>query len=313
MRDELLEFFMTIGQDATRVIHGTGARMVRSGPRFGVFFPANISSDYFEDKLNSMTLRTGRIEATNTNGVFISCKDPTLKEQFADECARFLEPYNLQKIGTDPFGWWNELRRLFGNVLSDENHYFLFAEFLIYLILHKDCSERRNGVNVRWKSCAATHDIEMSDGSQHEVKSTVRRSASIITISSKFQLSVDPDIPYFLYFVRLEPGRQDGVSIQDLLGKAMSLGCDMDRIEQILVTQGLTPGSPKRRTRFAVLEAKRYDVSTGPFPMLTPESFRPECANVLSAVEDFSYDINLSAVTCPREDILTSIITLFRD
>lgn len=311
MKDILLRFFSEEGPDCVRLVSGSEARMVRSGSRFGVFFPADITEEFFEDKLNSMTLRTGKVNATN--GVFISCKDRNLKNQFADECARFLDASNLRRISADPFGWWNELKQLFGNVLSDEKCYFLFAEFLVYLLLQKQCNDAGLGVTVKWKSCAATHDIEMSDGSQHEVKSTVKRTASVVTISSQFQMSVNPSVPFFLYFLRLEPGRRDGVSIQHLLSKAASLGCDMGRIEQILLAQGLTPGSPKRKTRFAVLEAKRYDAGTGPFPKLTPESFRPECASLLAAVEDFSYDINLSAVTCPRVDFLGELKMFFED
>ena len=268
----------------------------------------SFSLQIFQDKLNSMTLRTGKIGGQN--GVFVSCKNPVLKELFADECARFLEPSNLQRIKADPFVWWNELKTLFGNVLSSENHYFLFAEFLIYLLLHKVCRESQSGLDVKWKSCAATHDIEMSDGSQHEVKSTVRRTGSVITVSSQFQLSVNPAVPFFIYFLRIEPERQDGVSIQDLIEKAIAFECDMEQIDRILDSQGLTPGSPKRRTRFAVLEAKKYDAGNGPFPKLTLESFRPECVSQLVAVEKFSYDINLSAVTCPRTDILSDVMEI---
>jgi len=311
MKSELLHFFMESGTDSACAVRDTGAKMVRSGPRFGVFFPANISQDYFEDKLNSMSLRTGRVG--DTNGVFVSCKNPALKELFADECARFLEPSNLQKIKTDPFAWWNELKTLYGNVLSSENHYFLFAEFLIYLLLHKTCKEAGAGLSVRWKSCSATHDIEMSDGSQHEVKSTVKRTASVITISSQFQMSVNPSTPFFIYFLRIEPERQDGVSIQHLIEKASALGCDMEQIDRILTAQGLTAGSPKRKTCFAILEAKKYDAGTGPFPKLTPESFREECVSQLTAVVDFSYDINLSSVTCPREDILRELNEIIRN
>lgn len=305
MRDELLRYFQENGADATRIIKGGDARMVRSAGRFGIFVPANVSSAYFEDKLNSMTMRTGKIGSQN--GVLISCKDVELAEPFADECARFLSSENLTKIKANPFGWWNEIKSLFGNVLEDENHYFVFAEFLVYLYLHVQCQEAGRGLSVKWKSCAATHDIEMSDGSQHEVKSTIKRSSSTITISSKFQMSIDPSTPFFIYFLRLEPDRQDGCSIQDLIERASAVGCDMGSVEQILSAQGITAGSPKRKTRFAVLEGKRFDAGTGPFPKLTPESFKPECANLLAAVENFSYDVNLSALTCPRMDVLDAV------
>ena len=308
MKNELLQYFQAEGPDGTRTIDGTGVSMVRSGPRFGVFVPANISSEYFEDKLNSMTIRTGRIGAQN--GVLISCKDRALKELFAGECATFLEASNLAKIKENPFGWWNELKTLFGNVLSDEHYYFVLAEFLTYLYLHVGCRDVGDGRTVKWKSCSATHDIEMSDGSQHEVKSTIKRTASLITVSSKFQMSINPMAPFYVYFLRFEPERQDGFSIKDLLAKALALGCDMEQIERVLFSQGLTLGSPKRNTRFALLEARRYDAGTGPFPKLTPESFKPECVGSCAAVENFSYDVNLSAVTCPQEDILTMLKTI---
>ena len=302
MKNLLLRHFTEDGPDCTTKIEGTEARIVRSGRRFGVFFPADIPADFFEDKLNSMTIRVGQVK--ERNGVLVSCTDPSLKEPFADACVRFLAPTNLCKIKADPFKWWNELKALFGNVLSDDMHYFLFAEFLTYLLLHKECKDAGSGIEVKWKSCAATHDIEMSDGSQHEVKSTVKRTESIITISSRFQMSVDPNTPFFIYFIRLEPERQDGFSIQDLCDRAVAQGCDLVQIEQVLASQGLTMGSPKRKIRFAVLEAKRYDVGTGPFPKFTVDSFRPECVDLFAAVENFTYEVNLSAVTCPQEDIL---------
>lgn len=304
MHDEILRFFNGSGSE-TRAIGGNGARLVRSGVRFGIFVPADVPPDYFEDKLNSMAIRSG--EVNGRSGVFISCKVSTLKEVFAGECAKFLEDDCVQRIMKDPFSWWNELKALYGNVLEDENHYFVFAEFLVFLMLHDECSKSGREKRVTWKSCSATHDIEMSDGSQHEVKSTVRRTASVVTVSSKFQMLVDPARPFFLYFVRLEPERYDGVSIQDLIVRAGALGCDVDQIDRLLTAQGLVLGSPKRRTRFAILEAKRFDAGTGPFPKFTPQSFRPECEDLLATVENFSYDINLSAVACPKDDILDKL------
>jgi len=304
MKAELLKVFNS-KSDVALVIGETNARAVKSGLRFGIFVPANVPAEYYEDSLNSITLTTGKVHSES--GVLISCKDPSLKDAFADECARFLLPDNRAAIARDPFGWWNEVKLLFGNVLSDSNHYFVFAELLIYLHLVAKYKSEGNGTTVQWKSCGAIHDIEASDGAQHEVKSTISHSSSIVTISSKFQMAMNADNPFFLYFVRIEKDRNDGVSISSLLSIATALGCDMNQIEQILSAQGISAGSPKRQTKFFVLECKRFDAGDPQFPRLTPSSFNPECQNLLASVENFTYDINLSAVHVPTQDILADV------
>ena len=270
MKRQLLEVFEN-AHDAAVKVGTSGARIVRSGSRFGIFIPADVPEEFFKDSLNSMTLSTGRV--SNEKGVFVYCKKPSLKEVFADECVKFLEQENVAKISSDPFAWWNNLKALFGNVLSEENHYFVFAELLIYIYLVSECRKANSAVSVVWKSCGSMHDIETSDGAQHEVKSTLSHASSVVTISSKFQMSVAANTPLKLYFVRLEPNRNDGLSINDLVVKAQTLGCDMERISAILEAQGLMSGSPKRKTRFYVSEIKCYDANHENFPRLTPDSF----------------------------------------
>ena len=70
MKNLLLRYFAA-SRDVTAKIDGTNARVVRSGRRFGVFFPADIPADFFEDKLNSMTIRVGQVK--EKNGVFVFC------------------------------------------------------------------------------------------------------------------------------------------------------------------------------------------------------------------------------------------------
>ena len=304
MKEAMLKIFGGSADAAQKVV-GTEARIVKSGERFGLFVPAHIPAEYYEDHLNSMTLRTGSVN--QQPGVFIYCKDSNLRSVFAGQCVDFLREDNFSAIMQDPFKWWNGLKALYGNVLADSNHYFVFAEFLTYIYLVKKYGCAAEGVKVTWKSCGAMHDIESSDGAQHEVKSTIRHSASRITISSKFQMAIGEDVPFLLYFLRVEPDRADGFSISDLMAAARALGCDMERVSTILSSQGLGDGSPKRKTKFFVSEARCYDAAGPQFPRLTPDSFKVEHANVLAAVENFSYDINLSALKCHNVDILPAL------
>ncbi len=189
---------------------------------------------------------------------------PKLYDDFAIICAGFLEKVLnaelYQEIQQNPITWWHVMKELMGNANIEKAAYSVLAEMLSYYYLLKQEKD------VSWVGpFGGSADFNCSDG-DYEVKSTVARYGSQITINSQYQLKAK-----CLLFYRFEPAVY-GISIQDMVTKLIELDVEESEIERALEKLNYPIGSEVRTKSYRLLEAMKYEIDER-FPKIVPESF----------------------------------------
>ncbi|XIH33428.1 hypothetical protein C1N70_14365 [Cytobacillus firmus] len=189
---------------------------------------------------------------------------PNLYEDFAIICAGFLEKVldaeSYQIIQENPISWWYSMKELMGNANVEKEAYSVLAEMLSYYYLLKQQKD------VSWVGpFGGSVDFNCKDGF-YEVKSTVARYGSQITINSQYQLIAN----YLLYY-RFEPA-VNGISINGMVSKLVEMGVEESEIERALNKLKYTVGSEVRTKSYRLLEVMKYEIDES-FPKIVPESF----------------------------------------
>ena len=221
--------------------------------------------------------------------LILLCSSSKLRYEFATIAAQFVEPgtgnANRNSIQRNPFSWWKNWRELMGNRIGDKMPYAVIGEMLAveYLMDH--------GKIVSWGGPnARSHDIDIREASI-EVKSTLQKSRTEVTISSDYQL--DGDKPLWLYIVKFEENPKDGLTISDQADILVQKGYDRHTLEQQLTAVGFGVGTNGRKQRFRILEKRRYLVDES-FPRITAKSFvggqRP------AGITHIEYTVNLDGI-----------------
>jgi hypothetical protein len=132
------------------------------------------------------------------------------------------------------------------------------------------CELYKNDNSIQWTaSHAGSHDIE-SDTACYEIKSSLKKSETKVTISSQFQL--DSTNPLQLWFIRLEESQQ-GVSINDVKDELIKSGYNAAVIESELEQRGFILGNRIRERKYVILEKRKYNVDSD-FPRIVESSFK---------------------------------------
>lgn len=189
---------------------------------------------------------------------------PRLYDDFAIICAGFLEKVldseSYQEIQQNPISWWYAMKELMGNANIEKAAYSVLAEMLSYYYLLKQEKD------ASWVGpFDGSIDFNCNDGG-YEVKSTIARYGSQITINSQYQLKAK-----YLLFYRLEPDVY-GISIQDMVTKLVKLNVEESEIERALEKLKYPIGSEVRTKSYRLLEVTKYEIDES-FPKIVPESF----------------------------------------
>ncbi|WP_078433843.1 PD-(D/E)XK motif protein [Metabacillus halosaccharovorans] len=189
---------------------------------------------------------------------------PKLYEDFAIICAGFLERVldseSYQEIQQNPISWWHAMKELMGNANIEKAAYSVLAEMLSYYYLLKKEKD------VSWVGpFGGSIDFNSNDGG-YEVKSTIARYGSQITINSEYQLKAN-----FLLFYRFEPDIF-GISIQDMIKKLVEWDVEETEIERALENLEYPIGSEIRKKSYRLVEVTKYKIDEN-FPKILPESF----------------------------------------
>lgn len=237
----------------------------RQGAEYGVAIETTSTKEIYEESAQ-ITLK--KFNNMGVNYIALSCCDEEFRNEFAIFGANFVSPgengSNRVAVLDTPLEWWDGWIAMLGNRFGNRRSYDTIAEMMALKELFL------NDTTIKWTaSHAGSHDIE-SDSRSFEVKSTIKKSGTEVTISSQFQLySVKP---LQLWVYRMEASEQ-GKSINDLRVDLVSLGYDNNLIESQLAARGFMPGSSVRDKKYVVLERRKYDVNDD-FPRIVESSFK---------------------------------------
>ena len=238
---------------------------------YGVAIPYDGTDDINESfasakiRNTNITFHDGRIK----RALVLTSDAEDIRSPFASLCEALIEPgeEGSQRaiVETDPLNWWKEWKELLGNKNIDERIYDVLGELcvLLYLVKH--------GKDVEWNGPdGASYDIE-ADERFVEVKSSIKRDRTEVTISSEFQL-FPPGKSLDLIFCRFEPVIQAGVSIDSILQDFNELGYNIGLLNKKLEMLGFEKGMSARKKKFVLQQMLQYEVNES-FPRITPESF----------------------------------------
>jgi hypothetical protein len=258
---------------------------------YGVGVPLNSSAEVSERFSNvRLWTKTMIVDGAENQLLLLTSSIESLRYEFASVCAEFLEPggsgIERKKIIENPLSWWEKWRTLLGNSVKDKSVYSVLGELLTYeKLIDKGLKPNWAGPN------GATHDIELKDSS-YEVKSTIKRYDTIITINSQFQLQwIDKDIN--IIFCRFEESNL-GDSINDVVDRLSSKGITREQIDRLLIKMGFELGSSSRLKKYKLLEMRRYKTDES-FPAISAKSFKN--GKIPDSIIQLTYSIDLAGIS----------------
>lgn len=290
---EIREYFASLPTPGIREIESlpptSKAYVVRIPDGYGVAIAVDEKMEVSE-KFNRIRLHTGTItiNGITKNYLILRSAFEEFRYEFAALCAEFVEPgengNNRKAIISDPYSWWVKWKELVGNTDKDLRVYNVIAELMV--LNHKFKSDR----TAEWTATrVGTHDIECADESD-EVKSTLKRYGTSITISGQHQLQHIKRL--YVYFCRLEESLE-GFSINDMKAKLVNNGYDEGKLEIELQRQGFEKGANIRNKKYKPLEKRRYEVDDN-FPRIVDESFKDD--KYPSRITHIEYTIDLEGL-----------------
>lgn len=246
--------------------------------------------DIVSERFANVYMRVRRISISEKeyNLLTLTCIHDYLRNEFATLCYQFVNPGTNGKMRneliTTPENWWERWKNLMGNQISDMNSYDIIAEMVILEKL------KRDGVEPIWRGIMGnTHDIE-SNNACYEIKSTLTKYKSEITISNQFQLDSKKDL--YLYFLRMEESNF-GYSINDMVDRLCSIGFDKNSIESQLTISGFENGRSIRNKKYRIIEKRKYKINDN-FPKITNESFKDN--KFPKSIVKINYTIDLDGI-----------------
>ena len=291
--DEIKTKLASTSKNSIRALTGlpdtAKAYVVRDSFWYGVGVP-------YDGKVINENFANARIRSADiaSNGtilklLLLECCIEEVRSQFASLCTEFIEPgkenSNRHALVADPYSWWKKWKELLGNTISEKKPYQILAELLTLEHLIS------SGIEAVWQGAAGnTKDIETSEFCC-EVKSTVNRYETKVTISSKFQLTSSGK-PIKLAFARFEPSNS-GDSLAKAVDRLVVLGCNKRELLAMLARQGVIPGNQAFITSYNLLELRLYDVDDH-FPIINDNSFVG--GHIPPSVVDFTYTIDIAGI-----------------
>jgi hypothetical protein len=265
------------------------AYVIRTRNEFGV--AVELSSELIiNERFNRCRLYTSSLlfGGKESNYLLLTSTFEEFRYEFAALCTDFVDPgdqgANRISLLRDPSIWWSRWKNLMGNKSCEHNVYNVIAEMYVLSLMLDINSE------VEWAaSKSGSHDIECCDGS-YEVKSTILRYGTTVTISSQYQLEYRK--PLWICFLRLEESLE-GDSINDMKDIIVSKGYDPGRIENELESQGFPLGASIRNKKYKIIEKRKYEVNDK-FPRITAQSFKNDVFP--SSILHIEYTVDLDGL-----------------
>ncbi len=239
--------------------------IIKDNGWYGVGIDINLDKTEYFEKFENVRLITKIKYFLNENHKLLELitNKVDLIEEFSLVCFDFINKFDNEKVNEDIIEkankWWNEWKKLLGNVLKSERDYDFLGELLaLNYVLNEDSNAKYSNL--------ASHDIELPQYSI-EVKSTTEKYNAEIHVNSQYQLENNTERPLKLIFIRLEKS-QIGYSIKDVIESLKTKNYDINsftRIENI--------GTSSINEKYRILEARLYNIDDK-FPKITLKSLK---------------------------------------
>jgi len=239
--------------------------VIKDNGWYGVGIDINLDKTEYFEKFENVRLITKIKYFSNENHKLLELitNKVNLIEEFSLVCFDFINKFDNEKVNENIIEkankWWDEWKKLLGNVLKSERDYDFLGELLALNYVLKEDS------NAKYSNLAS-HDIELPQYSI-EVKSTTEKYNAEIHVNSQYQLENNTERPLKLIFVRLEKS-QIGYSIKDVIESLKTKNYDINsltRIENI--------GTSSINEKYRILEARLYNIDDN-FPKITLKSLK---------------------------------------
>lgn len=247
--NELFDFFELYGEASNKKYITIDAspsdyKYYYDSENYGVFAVSNYVREYRES-CSGIVLESKTVCVNNTikKGYLLSCSVEDAHSEFALVCESLLMA-NRNVLSNNPSQWFDKWKQTFGNANVFRNTYSVIGELLVLKKL------RENGYpNAIW-SGPDTNVCDISDpdsGLYFEVKSTIIRNGSSVTLSEEFQ-SKKAD---YLCFCRFEEDSCGDFCIDSVLDCLEEAGYDR---------KSLDSGLRKLKIKDTSLKSLRYDL-----------------------------------------------------
>lgn len=266
---------------------------VRFMDSYGVAIPyageEEINETFANAKIRSADIRfkDGKIQ----RAIVLTTDSTEISVPFSTLCEALIDPGENGEyrtaIESSPIIWWKDWKELLGNKNIDERIYDILGELCVlkYAV--------QNGEDAEWNGPdGASYDIETNDRFI-EVKSSINREKTEVTISNQFQL-FPPGKPLALVLCRFEPIVFSGISIDSILSEFKSMGYNTDLLNRRLELRGFEQGMSARKKNFLLHEMLLYKVDDS-FPRITPESFAGGVLPI--GITKVTYTVDLSGMS----------------
>ncbi len=239
--------------------------VIKDNGWYGIGIDINLDKTEYFEKFENVRLITKIKYFSNENHKLLELitDKADLIEEFSLVCFDFINKFDNEKVNENIIEkankWWEEWKKLLGNVLKSEKDYDFLGELLaLNYVLNEDGNATYSNL--------ASHDIELPQYSI-EVKTTTEKYNAEIHVNSQYQLENNTDMPLKLIFVRLEKS-QIGYSINDVIKSLKLKNYDVNslsRLEKI--------GTSSINEKYRILEARLYNIDDK-FPKITLNSLK---------------------------------------
>ena len=284
--DELFNFFDLFGETSNRKyipLDNSPAdyKYYNNANDYGIFVVSDFKTDYRES-CSGIIFETQILNINNIvkRGYILNCTVENAQSEFAKVCESLIQ-MNRKELAEKPSGWFDKWEETFGNANILHNSYPVIGELIVLYELRK-----RGYTNAVWNGPdSGVCDIaDLDTGMYFEVKSTLTRNSSVVTLSEEFQLKKAD----YLCFCRFEEDPNGRYSIESIERELVNSGYDKKNLDTGLRKLGIR-NTGLRTRRYDLLELTYYPVS-GNIPDITEyfiDGKKPAC------IEKISYSVNL--------------------
>jgi len=265
--------------------------LVRSPNEYQIAIPFDREGD-FSDDFVGIHMNSGDLEyaGEKIHVLYLHASDTLDIIKLVPIAEQFIWVSSRSQILDDPYGWFDEWRKIFGDSVKKQSVSDVVAEMVAFREI------RKIDPTVKWMGPKGGSQDIVGKDHLYEVKSTTTKSGTKVFINSAIQLMGNK--PESLVFVRLEY-KPYGETIESIKEDLLASGYPEEEVEANLARKGILKGSKYRKIGYEIIEILSYDVTPDIFPKITLSDLNEKAP--LNNIID--YQLTLSLDTLPSTSI----------